>query len=450
VRGGAPTREAAEHLARKLRDILRRRHEEERVGAELDSHRVPLDLNALIPIPRSVLRKGFVEAGQEWMWANWGVRWPIRRVSFAVERSTSGGKLVAVFRFLSEDWSPWIALLHMRERWPELRFKMIPSYLHSDLKWRTGALIMTLGGGSESERKRPAMGAPLFPFDRTDADLVAHLSGLNARGILIIYFNWMSRLVKPQPREVRKSKAFEQNPIVAARASDFAQIIGDIEIGSDLKRYLSRGVEIAADLPGKKRRDLDLMLNDWGVHHLHISTQAEADGYVKRDGPLVFAIFRPPTAYLIDVMSHKDWTRGHVLDVLATEWPEEGIIHELRGVHAGRHTDEERAALRKNHLTTIFEHGGRVFMPSGGLTLGGTAIGVTMGADKLLSDLEYFEEHFIAHPERLQEAFKASGIRLPDEPVFEFAIREDGYGVIETTTRGWINLYSVLAPVSSR
>jgi hypothetical protein len=92
VRGGAPTREAAEHLARKLRDILWRRHEEERVRAEMDSHGVPLDLNALIPIPRRVLRKGFVEAGQEWMWANWGVRWPIRRVTFAIERRDISGQ----------------------------------------------------------------------------------------------------------------------------------------------------------------------------------------------------------------------------------------------------------------------------------------------------------------------------------------------------------------------
>jgi hypothetical protein len=38
----------------------------------------------------------------------------------------SGVKPVAVFRFLSEDWSPWIALLRMRERWPELSFKLIP------------------------------------------------------------------------------------------------------------------------------------------------------------------------------------------------------------------------------------------------------------------------------------------------------------------------------------
>ena len=59
---------------------------------------MPLDLNALIPIPRRVLRKGFVEAGQEWMWGNWGVRWPIRRVTFAIERrDASGVKPVAVF-----------------------------------------------------------------------------------------------------------------------------------------------------------------------------------------------------------------------------------------------------------------------------------------------------------------------------------------------------------------
>ena len=104
VRGGAPTREAAENLARKLRDILWRRHEEERVRAELDSHRVPLDLNALFPIPRRVLRKGFGEAGQEWMWANWGVRWPIRRVTFAIERER--GDAAASSRSRCSAFSP--------------------------------------------------------------------------------------------------------------------------------------------------------------------------------------------------------------------------------------------------------------------------------------------------------------------------------------------------------
>ena len=58
------------------------------------------------------------------------MRWPILRVTFAIERrDTSGIKPVAVFRFLSEDWSPWIALLHTRERWSELRFEMKAGYL---------------------------------------------------------------------------------------------------------------------------------------------------------------------------------------------------------------------------------------------------------------------------------------------------------------------------------
>ena len=92
-------------------------------------------LNAPIPIPRSVLRQGFVEAGQEWMWGNWGVRWPIRRVTFAIERQRNGGvEPVAVYRFISEDWSPWIALLRLRKRWPELRFEMKAEYLELDGK----------------------------------------------------------------------------------------------------------------------------------------------------------------------------------------------------------------------------------------------------------------------------------------------------------------------------
>jgi len=54
------------------------------------------------------------------------------RVTFATERErrdTSGVKPLAVFRFLSEDWSPWIALLRMRERWPALRFETRAGYL---------------------------------------------------------------------------------------------------------------------------------------------------------------------------------------------------------------------------------------------------------------------------------------------------------------------------------
>jgi hypothetical protein len=118
-----PTVQAGEKLARKFRDIAWRTHQRERVASALAPHRQPLGLNSLFPFPRHVLRKGFAAAGQESMWWNWESAGPIWRVEFATERRRHGRwglKPVAVFRFLSEDWSPWVALARMRERWPRL------------------------------------------------------------------------------------------------------------------------------------------------------------------------------------------------------------------------------------------------------------------------------------------------------------------------------------------
>ena len=59
----------------------------------------------------------------------------IRRVTFEMEQrrhGRSGLKPVAVFRFLSEDWSPWIVLVRMRERWPGLRFDLKVGYFTGD------------------------------------------------------------------------------------------------------------------------------------------------------------------------------------------------------------------------------------------------------------------------------------------------------------------------------
>jgi hypothetical protein len=102
MRAGMPSVQAGDKLAQKFRDIAWRAHERGRVAGEIDPHRQALDLNALFPIPKRVLRKGFAEGGQDWMWGNWGVRWPIRRVSFAMEQQRvgrTGVKPVAVFRF---------------------------------------------------------------------------------------------------------------------------------------------------------------------------------------------------------------------------------------------------------------------------------------------------------------------------------------------------------------
>ena len=177
----------------------------------------------------------------------------------------------------------------------------------------------------------------------------------------------------PKPRTVHRSRAFLQNPLTTQRVSDLALINADIVGGRSLTKYLSRDIARAAvRAPGGRRADLDMILNDWGVHHLHISSVVEADGFVERDDPLLFVSFTADAAYLIDVLTHTDmrahkWVWHHVLEVLASEWPRAGVIYEAKGVAASSPsiTEEQRANLRGNRYNAAFSFGGRTFVPRG-------------------------------------------------------------------------------------
>jgi hypothetical protein len=283
-----------------------------------------------------------------------------------------------------------------------------------------------------------------LPYDRGDPALVAYLAGLDAHWLLVVYHNWISRLVKPQPRAVYKSKAFEKNPLVPQRANDLAQIIADIEHGRDLKKYLSRDIVRApAKVPGALQRpDLDPLLNNWRVHHLHISATIEADGFVKRDGPLLFVSFTPCAAYVIDIMMHGDWNREHVLQVLADEWPHDDVIHEIPGANSASQiiTEIQRANLRKNGYNAAFTVSGKNFMPASNVMSGGTTMMAWAWAWDVLEQIAVLEQALAASPRCLVPDFQRHGLNFPSAPEFEFAIREDGAGVMEKTTGAWMNL----------
>ena len=70
--------------------------------------------------------------------------------------------------------------------------------------------------------------------------------------------------------------------------------------------------------------------------------------FVKRDGPLLFLSFTSRAAYVIDIMMHGDWTRDHVLEVLASEWPHEGVIHEIKGAPSASQLTEGAATPRSS------------------------------------------------------------------------------------------------------
>jgi hypothetical protein len=120
-------------LAGQLREVVAARQAAAcaRVGR---SRACPFDLHALLPVPDAILRLGpdHPEA-LSWLWRHWGTTEALRHV--AEHPNAAGDPLhaaagEAAFRvaFWSADWTPWRALLRLREAWPALRFDIRPRY----------------------------------------------------------------------------------------------------------------------------------------------------------------------------------------------------------------------------------------------------------------------------------------------------------------------------------
>jgi hypothetical protein len=132
LRGGAPTLAAAERLARRYADYLWWTIGDARSAVDRGLLQVPLDLNALQPIPRKVLQAGWREIGRDWMWRRWGTCLPMRHVTFRFEhrrrKQGAGIAVAAVYEFEAADWTPWRAARSWKRRWPLLSFSLRPVY----------------------------------------------------------------------------------------------------------------------------------------------------------------------------------------------------------------------------------------------------------------------------------------------------------------------------------
>lgn len=271
-----------------------------------------------------------------------------------------------------------------------------------------------------------------LPYDHNDSDVVTEINGKDARELLIIYHNWMSRHVFAAPRKVHVSAAYTVNPVTTQRKADLDALIAKIEKGEELKPHLSTRVGVVLEPSRKKlsrRKDLDLMLIEWEVHHLHISQQMQADGFVERDDPLLFAVFNRADAYLIDIMTHRDFNRDHVLEIMAREWPQARLLHELiappgqKILGLARHySEDDRNLLRKAGINALVEIDGKVYKPAGGISTAGTSIRASLAADQVIRATERLEAALVNDPQQFQKFAQDYGTMWPKNPTFEFGL----------------------------
>ncbi|MCQ4160781.1 hypothetical protein NON00_12675 [Roseomonas sp. GC11] len=112
--------QGARHLARRLGEAV----VAAQARALATGPRCPLDLHRLLPVPEDILALGPEEPrSRMWLWSHWGTSRALRHV----RALPAAGGAMAV-EFWSADWSPWRALLALRENWPGLRFTLVPDH----------------------------------------------------------------------------------------------------------------------------------------------------------------------------------------------------------------------------------------------------------------------------------------------------------------------------------
>lgn len=251
--------------------------------------------------------------------------------------------------------------------------------------------------------------------------------------IKIKYFNFTKRLVPSIPRQVLKSNVFTCPPELQ---SGLQLLENKITSGDNLFPNLSKQI-INLDYN-------DSLLNDWGIHHLHLGASIESDGFIQRTGPVLFARFDNTKAYFINVMPHGSWTNQQIIKVLHNNWASSIEGYRIKDVVGLDHipTDDDVKKGRKFGVNILLEiEPGVVYAPiGGGYTTGKTGIDVMMRkieTNRLINQLEkHVKENSEKYGQQLKEQFGYMGTQLD----FKLLIQNGEYFAVEQNTNASFNL----------
>jgi hypothetical protein len=200
--------------------------------------------------------------------------------------------------------------------------------------------------------------------------------------VLLKYFDSLRRWPAPRPRKVRKADNF----FCPARIEAGWKLLrSKIEKGEDIRPHLGRDHAELSHLDG--------LLNEWGVHHLHLGVKPyfKDPNVIDRTTELVFALITDEEFLAINVFpDHGQWEALDILESLHRNWPELIRRYRINGVPAETVTSQGRRQLRSSN-TQLFTmvNDGTVYGPiRGGVACSGVSIAAVMRAAQARRDMK--------------------------------------------------------------
>jgi hypothetical protein len=266
----------------------------------------------------------------------------------------------------------------------------------------------------------------------TMSDLSGEFAAMSTVNLLGRWFNWQARQVPVRPRVVHESKELMASQEARDHATELAQIRSEISVGADLMPRLSKDAAIAYNPgsqrgPKKKEPYLDRLMSEWGIHHLHL---VPAPG---RSGLLLFVVFRPDDAYLLQLLPHGSWAKESLIEIILQNWPDaELTMGQLKGVTGLAQTisEEDRLKLRKAGVSTLMEVNGGVHVV-GIMSTAGMSVFSTMKGDQIMRGLHGWRQKLAEDPMALDELARSNGHSLIGEGVWEPYLVDGDFGFEE-------------------
>jgi len=186
----------------------------------------------------------------------------------------------------------------------------------------------------------------------------ARIEAMALPELLIYFLNYAGRSIPPRARRVSFANGFWASKIATDKGGDILALARAIEQGNDINTYLSKDRNHGFVERSKKsglvwEPEKDLILNSFGLHHLHLLPKGSGN-------ELVFVNFSRETAFFVTSGNHKSFMDGSVVDAFARVQAQSGAI--VKGVSPPRDnfTSHEQMKLARSGVSSLMSVDGQV------------------------------------------------------------------------------------------
>lgn len=218
------------------------------------------------------------------------------------------------------------------------------------------------------------------------------------------FMNWLSRAVHPHPREMNKACGFDDLRAVRDNKQSVEALLAGLALGDDVNGHLSGQIKDGYCLHSPDHKagpDFDLLLNEWGIHHLHLDQASGTGGTRVRSSELLYVILRRGEAFALTVAPHGAWANKQLVEMAVRSWPSKELFRPLVGIRPRQDWSEyERQELRKGGLATAVSFGEQFWISdvTGGITTALVSYRVSRESHRVLRCLR----EAALHPEHLR------------------------------------------------